>query len=240
MRVRRLITGIFLSLASVSCLGAGQIIFCINTTDCSELLTPAGGTVSYAGGLSPLVGSNLTVPTYGYSNGSVGIFACDDCWIDFISGPLLGVFNDGSGIVGWLFAAAGSSLTAKKGGTDLVQAHFVSGGGGAFPLPLEAGVALFLDEAAGPMWALVGVLAATYTDPALESQVGPAGLGELFLIGGGLNFGDGGSFSSAEPPYYFAAFETVPEPATAVLAGLALLGLGWSARRRRPALRKKH
>ncbi|HXG46601.1 MAG TPA: hypothetical protein VNO52_03180 [Methylomirabilota bacterium] len=194
----------------------------------------SGGTVSYAGGTSPLIGTNLPISqVFGVPPGSSSITGVTGGDLDFATGPLLGSF-DLSGDAFMNFYGSGGSLTLTGGvpaagitpGSTLLQAAF-------------AGPATLSYSGFG-LASLVGSLSLLYVNPDLTEYFG-FGSDPTYYLGPGsiaqaqLNIsfpggtvGPGLAFTGQQASVNLTA--TVPQPAPLVFLGMGMIGVAAWAR----------
>lgn len=192
-----------------------------------------GGSISYAGGANPLIGTNLAVSTITGINGvplNNGVaLSCVGCVINFQTGAYTG----GSAL-SWTFASGGTftltgSIPSIAGGapTTLMSGYFMSDSiVGQLPLPQIPGLGAFT---------IAGAAFSTILDPALTNFYGtpadPMRYASNFNISFYTNGSPAGAFSSnaiASGNLTAAA----PEPVSIVLLGTALIGCAAIGRRR--------
>lgn len=192
-----------------------------------------GGSISYAGGANPLIGTNLAVSTITGINGvplNNGVaLSCVGCVINFQTGA----YTSGSGL-SWTFASGGTftltgSIPSIAGGapTTLMSGYFMSDSiVGQLPLPQIPGLGAFT---------IAGAAFSTILDPALTNFYGtpadPMRYASNFNISFYTNGSPAGAFSSnaiASGNLTAAA----PEPVSIVLLGTALIGCAAIGRRR--------
>lgn len=203
------------------------------------IVSPTGGSISFAGGVNPLVGTNITVDLLVGLNTPLNSgprFNCIGCLLNFTSGAL-----EGSTATTWDFGGGPNSGITIVGGIDvngngildagdipantvLLTGNFGNVSVKKFPgSPFKIAGAAFLDTKDNKLEALFGL-------PDL-----PGWLGNFNI-----------SFdATGAPPNGFASTHVfsgdvlntlpvppVPEPATLLLLGTGLLGLGGAARRK--------
>lgn len=220
---------LLMSVITAVCLADPTIDFLINS--------PTGGSIAYAGGSNPLVGSGIDV------DGVVGIYGtpvnnnvavtCFNCFMSFTTGglqsttPTQWLFNTGGSIslVGSVDTNRNNTLDAGDlgglTGTTLFSGYF----GGSGPVVLNFGV-FNVTGAAFTSFVNAG-LAGLYGLP-----VPPRG------FDGNLNLS---FFATSTPPSAFTSagigsgnvFASTPEPAASVLFGTVLVLCGAVLRRRR-------
>ncbi|MCZ2078776.1 MAG: PEP-CTERM sorting domain-containing protein [Bryobacterales bacterium] len=192
-----------------------------------------GGSISYAGGVNPLIGTNLAVSTITGVNGvplNNGVaLPCVGCVINFQTGVLSGT----SGL-SWSFAPGGTftltgTIPSLTGGTPttLMSGYFMTDSIVAqLPIPPIPGLGAF---------SIAGAAFSSILDPALTNFYGtlpdPARYASNFNISFFTNGTPAGAFTSnaiASGNLTAAA----PEPVSIVLLGTALIGCAAIGRRR--------
>jgi len=205
-------------------------------------ISPTPGTISYAGGATPLVGTNIQIDNVGGintpSNDGTN-FDCFGCLLNFTTGNLTG-----STAQSWDFGGGGSiSLVGK---VDANGDHLLNLGDIGFlgAVPLLSGSFASAQVSKQASSATFKIAGAAFSDVKDSDLIELFGLGALGSTGysGGFNL----SFSAAgSPPSAFTSSTVlsgdvvnappIPEPASVFLMGSALFGLGVIARRRRQA-----
>ncbi len=203
-----------------------------------NMAAPTSGTITYAGGANPLVGSGINVDTVIALNGTPkngGVTQeCLNCVLDFSTGSFVGY----SGMT-WLFAPGGTiTLT---GTLDVNNNHIVDAGDitGTFLTGTFGDSPQVLGFSGG-----FSIAAATFTDTVnsdLAAYFGlPTEAGRLYAGGLNLSFlsqgAAGGAFSSMAL-LSGDITDSVPEPVSIVLLGTVLVGCTVIARRRRSTAR---
>jgi len=189
------------------------------------LVAPTSGTISYAGGAAPLVGSGIDVDNIvglaTPSNPDAPI-ACETCILEFTTGASTGGWDFGAG--GTISIVGGVSAAGIAGGSTLLSGTFDSAsvidvGGGMFDFKIVG--ASFFDTKHPDLLAYFGLPGGDYQ--------------------GGLNI----SFDMTGSPAFGNAFTSdtlfsgdvvnspvIPVPAAVWLFGSGLLGLIGVARRK--------
>jgi hypothetical protein len=202
----------------------------------------SGGTVSYAGGPSPLVGSDLPInQVFGIPPGSSSITSVSNGVLSFTTGLFSSSWDPpGDSFVS--FYGSGGNLTVTGGvpaagiadGSTLLQAAFVG-----TPTLLYSGLG---------MASLSGSLALLFVNPDLTEYLG-FGSDPTYYLGPGslaqaefnLDFagsvGPGSSFSGQQASVNLTA--TVPQPTPLVFLGLGLVGIAAWARVQRARHRRR-
>ena len=203
------------------------------------IIAPTTGTLSYAGGIAPFVGTNITVDNVvalggaSINDGVVRNLIGGD--LDFTTGAYIG---DGTN---WIFGPGGSITIT--GGVDLnndgdvLDAEDVPAGtillSGTFTSPTTI-------STAGPSLRIIGSGGFNdIKDDELAAFYGLSGTGFGFGWQGGFGLGflstaaSGSSFSSSIPTSGdLVNFPIVPEPSSMLLMGLGLIGgIGGSRRK---------
>lgn len=192
-----------------------------------------GGSISYAGGANPLIGTNLAVSLITGINGvplNDGVpLSCVGCVINFQTGA----FTSASGL-NWSFAPGGTftltgtipSLTGSTP-TTLMSGYFMSESVvGQLPLPPIPGLGAFT---------IAGAAFSTILDPAITNFYGtppdPMRYASNFNISFYTNGAPAGAFTSNAIASGNLTAAT-PEPVSIVLLGTALIGCAAIGRRR--------
>jgi hypothetical protein len=189
-----------------------------------DALHPATASISYAGGATPLVGTDISVDTVTGLNTPLNngvTLTCAGCLLAFTTGNLTG-----TNATNWFFGAGGA----------------ISIIGGIPALALPAGTNLLLGSFHNAQVTAAGatfkVTIATFVDQKDETLAGYYGLAGFPSWDGNLNL----SFNAAGlPPNAFTSSSVlsgdvvntpVPEPASVILLGTCLLGVTALIRKR--------
>lgn len=191
-----------------------------------------GGSISYAGGANPLIGTNLAVSLITGGNGvpqNDGVpLSCVGCVINFQTGAFTGASGPS-----WSFAPGGTftltgtipSLTGSTP-TTLMSGYFMSDSTVLQMLPPVSGLGAFT---------IAGATFSSILDPALTNFYGtpsdPMRYASNFNISFYTNGSPAGAFSSNAIASGNLTAAT-PEPVSIVLLGTALIGCAAIGRRR--------
>jgi hypothetical protein len=203
--------------ALVGCLLIASTAHAVSMLDFDS---PGGGTISYAGGVSPLVGTNISVDLVSAIPGGPFGVACSNCFLNFQTGNLVAgdasqyTFASGGSITitGLVAGMSGGSVTLLSGSFDGVTT--VNGFG------------------------IAGDSFSDFKNPALLALFGlPAGpyAGNLNLMFTAILTSSPTVFASVPDGGDVVNNSTVPEPGTLLLLSSGLGGLRYLVRRRRVA-----
>jgi hypothetical protein len=194
-----------------------------------HITTGAAGTVSFAGGAHPLVGTNLAVANVvaldAAGNQVGGMNACTNCFLNFTTGGFTGT---GASSPTWDFAGGGTiALTGDfpAAGSTLFSGSFGTDGASVLWLSNSSKIVggSFSDTKDPALLAFFGLTTAQW-DGAFNIAVQAAGApGDPFTSTRLY----GSDISNSPAPN--------PEPGTWVLLGSGLIGLRRFMRRQRPA-----
>jgi len=195
---------------------------------------PTSGTISYAGGSSDLIGSNIEVDNVvGLStptNSNV-ISVCVSCVLNFTSGTLAGAGGSNQNNNGWWSFGPGGTITITggvqlQGGTDISPGSTLLSGTFNSAFVQDLGVNGFK------------VTFGSFSDTKHADLLSYYGLtpgtpfqGALTLLFASVNSGVGGAFTSTTVFSGTVVNAPVPLPAAAWLFGTGVVGL-WATRRK--------